>query len=61
MPIDHFTPLFHSTTISNNHSPKVRVDSPVVEVEYTTACSTKSWNDKAAISLVNIPLDFAVV
>ena len=38
--IHHFAPLSYSTIISNNLSPKVRVDSPVVEVEYTTACST---------------------
>ena len=38
--IHHFAPLFHSTTTSNNSPPKVRVDSPVVVVEYTTAYST---------------------
>ena len=42
MPIHHFAPLLHSTTTSNHSSLKVRVDSPVVVVEYTTACSTGS-------------------
>ena len=40
MPIHHFTSLFHSTTTSNNLSPKVRVEYSCGSVEYTTACST---------------------
>ena len=40
MPIHHFAPLSHSTIISNNLSPKVRVEYSCGSVEYTTACST---------------------
>ena len=40
MPIHHFASLFRSTIISNNLSPKVRVEYSCGSVEYTTACST---------------------
>ena len=40
MPIDHFAPLFHSSTIRNTSPLKVRVEYSCGSVEYTTACST---------------------
>ena len=51
--MQYITSLLSSTPppLATTPLPKVRVDSPVVEVEYTTACSTITLGDAGNFSL----------
>ena len=55
MPIHHFTPLLHSTTISNTSPLKVRVEYSCGSVEYTTTCSTTSTIELFFVMILTTP------